>query len=139
MAVSGNFNPTDVLNQLFPDEASLSQLEVVQAKLAQDERELQGEIDALQEELKRDQDPIQDATYPRNDLHVPHTGKASESEAVVIEYYSYKRISRSLILPKNLILSHDTLKAATNARWSTPLTTGGSSEERAYAEVAQVI
>jgi hypothetical protein len=72
--LSNNFNPVDVLNQLFPEglsfcspcahlvtclvtEASLSQLEVVQAKLAENERELQAEIDALQEELRQDQDP----------------------------------------------------------------------------------
>lgn len=72
--LSNNFNPVDVLNQLFPDgvyvcpfrvcfvtwvvtEASLARLDAVQAKLAQDERELQAEIDALQEALKRDQDP----------------------------------------------------------------------------------
>ncbi len=38
-------------------EAALGQLEVVQAKLAQNERELQAEIDALREELRKDQDP----------------------------------------------------------------------------------
>jgi hypothetical protein len=38
-------------------EASLARLDAVQAKLAQDERELQAEIDALQEVLKQDQDP----------------------------------------------------------------------------------
>lgn len=72
--LSSNFNPMDILNQLFPDgvyfctfhvsfvilvvtEASLSRLDAVQAKLAQDERDLQAEIDALQEALRRDQDP----------------------------------------------------------------------------------
>lgn len=72
--LSNNFNPVDILNQLFPDgvyfcasricfvtrvvaEASLARLDAVQAKLAQDERELQAEIDALEEALKRDQDP----------------------------------------------------------------------------------
>jgi hypothetical protein len=38
-------------------EASLSQLETVQARLSQNERDLQCEIDALREELRRDQDP----------------------------------------------------------------------------------
>ena len=38
-------------------EAALGQLEAVQAKLAQNERELQAEIDALREELSKDQDP----------------------------------------------------------------------------------
>lgn len=35
----------------------MARLDAVQEKLAQDERELQAEIDALQEALKRDQDP----------------------------------------------------------------------------------
>lgn len=72
--LSNNFNPVDVLNQLFPDgvylcafrvlfviwditEASLARLDAVQAKLAQDERELQAEIDTLEEALRRDHDP----------------------------------------------------------------------------------
>jgi vacuolar protein sorting-associated protein 53 len=73
--LSNDFNPIDMLNQLFPDgaftywacklivpaeqgaEASLSQLETVQARLSQNERDLQCEIDALREELRRDQDP----------------------------------------------------------------------------------
>lgn len=38
-------------------EASLNQLEAVQARLSQNERDLQGEIDVLKEELRRDQDP----------------------------------------------------------------------------------
>ena len=38
-------------------EAALGQLEAVQAKLAQNERELQAEIDSLREELRKDQDP----------------------------------------------------------------------------------
>jgi hypothetical protein len=38
-------------------EASLSQLETVQAKLSQNERDLQDEIDALKKELRHDQDP----------------------------------------------------------------------------------
>lgn len=35
----------------------MARLDAVQAKLVQDERELQAEIDALQEALTRDQDP----------------------------------------------------------------------------------
>lgn len=46
-----------VLSFGFATEASLARLDAVQAKLAQDERELQAEIEALQEALKRDQDP----------------------------------------------------------------------------------
>jgi hypothetical protein len=40
----------------FP-EASLGHIDAVQAQLAQNELELRREIDSLQEELKRDQDP----------------------------------------------------------------------------------
>jgi hypothetical protein len=38
-------------------EISLGQLETIQARLSQNERDLQCEIDALREELRRDQDP----------------------------------------------------------------------------------
>ena len=38
-------------------ESALGQLEAVQARLAQNERDLQAEIDALREELRKDQDP----------------------------------------------------------------------------------
>ena len=38
-------------------EASLGQIDIVKAKLAQDELELRREVDSLREELKRDQDP----------------------------------------------------------------------------------
>ena len=38
-------------------ESALGQLETVQARLAQNERDLQAEIDALREELRKDQDP----------------------------------------------------------------------------------
>ena len=38
-------------------ESALGQLEAVQARLAQNERDLQAEIDELREELRKDQDP----------------------------------------------------------------------------------
>lgn len=38
-------------------EAALGQLEAMQTRLAQQERDLQAEIDVLREELRRDQDP----------------------------------------------------------------------------------
>ncbi|KAF9241838.1 Vps53-like protein [Melanogaster broomeanus] len=137
--VSGNFNPTDVLNQLFPDEASLSQLEVVQAKLAQDERELQGEIDALQEELKRDQDPtrmqlIQEMIFELLGQMSRIREKASESEAVV------RNITKDIqvldLAKKNLILSMTTLKRLqmlVNALTQLE----DQAKEKRYAEVAQ--
>ena len=46
-----------MLSRARSTEAALGQLEAVQAKLAQNERELQDEIDALREELRKDQDP----------------------------------------------------------------------------------
>jgi hypothetical protein len=52
-----NFSPVDVLNQFFPNETSLGAIDAVQARLDENERELQREIDELQRELKRDQDP----------------------------------------------------------------------------------
>ncbi|KAF9243086.1 Vps53-like protein, partial [Melanogaster broomeanus] len=137
--VSGNFNPTDVLNQLFPDEASLNQLEVVQAKLAQDERELQGEIDALQEELKRDQDPtrmqlIQEMIFELLGQMSCIRQKASESEAVV------RNITKDIqvldLSKKNLILSMTTLKRLqmlVNALTQLE----DQAKEKRYAEVAQ--
>ena len=42
---------------MFNAEASLAQLEAVQARLAQDVEAIQAEIDALRVELQRDQDP----------------------------------------------------------------------------------
>ena len=38
-------------------ESALGQLEAVQARLAQNEQDLQAELDALREELRKDQDP----------------------------------------------------------------------------------
>ena len=71
--LSSDFTPIDILNGFFPDgmlkfrwyahtlnlcaEASLGQIDAVQARLSQNELVLQREIDSLQEELKRDQDP----------------------------------------------------------------------------------
>lgn len=72
--VLDNFNPVDILNNFFPDgeqthtplsgrelilftEASLGQIDAVKTKLAQNELELQREVDSLRGELKKDQDP----------------------------------------------------------------------------------
>lgn len=73
--LSNNFSPLDVLNDFFPDgtiyiaihslfsiltlhvEASLGQIDSVQAQLAQTELQLQQEINELQNELRKDQDP----------------------------------------------------------------------------------
>ncbi len=71
--LSDDFNPVGILNGIFPNgvsavdelsqrtdasiEESLGQLETVQTRLAQNERDLQQEIKALQEELRKEQDP----------------------------------------------------------------------------------
>ncbi|KAN0091332.1 Vps53-like, N-terminal domain containing protein [Tylopilus felleus] len=111
--ISNSFNPVDILNQLFPDEASLTRLDAVQAKLAQDERDLQAEIDALQETLKRDQDPgrmqlIQEMISDLLGQMSRIREKASESEAVVRNIT--KDIQALDLAKKNLILSMTTLK-----------------------------
>src|ERR1700675_1792882 len=73
--LSNDFSRVEMLNSFFPDgvfnfcvitsdlpppnalESSLSQIEAVQAGLVENEFALQQEIDTLQLELKRDQDP----------------------------------------------------------------------------------
>ncbi|KAG6375541.1 Vps53-like protein [Boletus reticuloceps] len=92
--LSSNFSPVDILNQLFPDEASLARLDSVQAKLAQDAHELQAEIDALQEDLLGQMSRIRE--------------KASESEAVVRNIT--KDIQALDLAKKNIMLSMTTLK-----------------------------
>ena len=114
-------------------EAALGQLEAVQARLAQNERELQAEIDALREELRKDQDPsrmqlIQEMIsvstvhrVSRQSLRIPFLctqdllgqmsrirEKATESEAVVRNIT--KEIQVLDLAKKNLILSMTTLK-----------------------------
>jgi hypothetical protein len=72
-ALSNEFNPVEILNGFFPDgasrllgrvprfilalEASLAHIASVQARLIENQRELQQEINALQAELKQNQDP----------------------------------------------------------------------------------
>ena len=52
-----DFNPLGSLNTLFPDQASLSEIAAIQGRLKEDQRALQAQIDQLQAELRRDQDP----------------------------------------------------------------------------------
>ncbi|KAH9942364.1 Vps53-like protein [Epithele typhae] len=111
--LTNDFNPVPVLNEYFPDEAALGQMEAVQARLAQNERELQAEIDALREELRKDQDPsrmqlIQEMISDLLGQMSRIREKATESEAVV------RNITREIqvldLAKKNLILSMTTLK-----------------------------
>ncbi|KAG9316811.1 Vps53-like protein [Chiua virens] len=128
--ISNDFDPVDVLNQLFPDgvcicisrvyfktyvvaEASLARLDAVQAKLAQDERDIQAEVGTLQEALKRDQDPgrmqlIQETISDLLGQMSRIREKASESEAVVRNIT--KDIQALDLAKKNLIRSMTTLK-----------------------------
>ncbi|KAI0745870.1 Vps53-like protein [Earliella scabrosa] len=111
--LTNDFNPVGVLNNYFPDEAALGQLEAVQARLAQNERELQAEIDALREELRKDQDPsrmqlIQEMISDLLGQMSRIREKATESEAVVRNIT--KEIQVLDLAKKNLILSMTTLK-----------------------------
>ncbi|KAI0744093.1 Vps53-like protein [Daedaleopsis nitida] len=111
--LTNDFNPTAVLNDYFPNEAALGQLEAVQARLAENERDLQAEIDALREELRKDQDPsrmqlIQEMISDLLGQMSRIREKATESEAVVRNIT--KEIQVLDLAKKNLILSMTTLK-----------------------------
>ncbi|PCH36062.1 hypothetical protein WOLCODRAFT_108133 [Wolfiporia cocos MD-104 SS10] len=111
--LANDFNPVKVLNSHFPDEASLGQLEAVQARLAENETELQREIDSLKEELRHNQDPskmqlIQEMISDLLGQMSRIREKATESEAVVRNIT--KEIQILDLAKKNLILSMTTLK-----------------------------
>ncbi|KAF5348642.1 hypothetical protein D9758_006764 [Tetrapyrgos nigripes] len=112
-SLSNDFNPVEILNSYFPDEASLANTEAVQAKLAEDQRAIQKEIDALREQLKRNQDPdrmqlIQEMISELLGQMSRIQEKATESEAVVRSIT--KDIQVLDLAKKNLILSMTTLK-----------------------------
>ncbi|OJT15430.1 Vacuolar protein sorting-associated protein 53 -like protein [Trametes pubescens] len=111
--LTNDFNSISVLNDYFPNEAALGQLEAVQARLAENERALQSEIDSLREELRRDQDPsrmqlIQEMISDLLGQMSRIREKATESEAVVRNIT--KEIQVLDLAKKNLILSMTTLK-----------------------------
>ncbi|OSD06968.1 hypothetical protein PYCCODRAFT_1431153 [Trametes coccinea BRFM310] len=111
--LTNDFNPIGVLNDYFPDEAALGQLEAVQSKLAESERALQHEIDTLRAELRKDQDPsrmqlIQEMISDLLGQMSRIREKATESEAVVRNIT--KEIQVLDLAKKNLILSMTTLK-----------------------------
>ncbi|KAI9067270.1 hypothetical protein FKP32DRAFT_1673066 [Trametes sanguinea] len=111
--LTNDFNPIGVLNNYFPDEAALGQLEAVQAKLAESEKALQNEIDTLRKELRKDQDPsrmqlIQEMISDLLGQMSRIREKATESEAVVRNIT--KEIQVLDLAKKNLILSMTTLK-----------------------------
>ncbi|GBE80590.1 predicted protein [Sparassis crispa] len=111
--LTNEFDSVSVLNGYFPDEASLGQLEAVQARLSNNEKELQREIDSLKEELRHDQDPgrmqlIQEMISDLLGQMSRIREKATESEAVVRNIT--KEIQVLDLAKKNLILSMTTLK-----------------------------
>ncbi|KAJ7497608.1 Vps53-like protein [Mycena latifolia] len=137
--LSNNFNPVDTLNAFFPDEASLAHIASVQARLVENQKELQREIDALQEELKHNQDPtrmhlIQEMISDLFGQMSRIREKATESEAVV------RNITKDIqvldLAKRNLILSMTTLKRLqmlVNALTQLE----DSVKEKKYGEVAQ--
>ncbi|EIW83097.1 hypothetical protein CONPUDRAFT_121483 [Coniophora puteana RWD-64-598 SS2] len=139
--LSDDFRPVDVINQLFPDDASLGQLEAVQARLAHDAENLQKEVDVLQEELKRDQDPsrMQQIQEMISDLLGQMSRireKATESEAVV------KNITKDIqaldLAKQNLSQSMTTLKRLQMLVNALGLLEE-LSKERKYKEAAQTL
>ncbi|KAF9073619.1 Vps53-like protein [Rhodocollybia butyracea] len=103
----------DALNSLFPNEASLAYTEAVQARLVENQKEIQEEIDALQDQLHRNQDPdrmqlIQEMISELLGQMSRIREKATESEAVVRSIT--KDIQVLDMAKKNLILSMTTLK-----------------------------
>ncbi|KAJ7045845.1 Vps53-like protein [Mycena alexandri] len=111
--LSNEFDPVSLLNGFFPDEASLAHITSVQARLVENQREIQREIDALQVELKQNQDPtrmhlIQEMISDLFGQMSRIREKATESEAVV------RNITKDIqvldLAKRNLILSMTTLK-----------------------------
>ncbi|KAF8187487.1 Vps53-like protein [Pholiota molesta] len=111
--LSERFNAVEILNDFFPDEASLAHLEDVSARLAETHEELQKEVDILQAELKRSQDPERMSTIQEmiSDLLGQMSRireKATESEAVV------RNITKDIqvldLAKKNLIASMTMMK-----------------------------
>ncbi|KAJ7772691.1 Vps53-like protein [Mycena maculata] len=139
--LSNDFDPVDLLNGFFPDEASLAHIASVQARLVETQRELQREIDALQAELKQNQDPtrmqlIQEMISDLFGQMSRIREKATESEAVV------RNITKDIqvldLAKRNLILSMTTLKRLqmlVNALTQME----DFVKERKYGEVAQTL
>ncbi|KAI3609669.1 garp complex subunit [Moniliophthora roreri] len=110
---TGEFNTINILNDFFPDEASLAQTENVKARLHQTQQDLIQQLDGLREQLKRNQDPdkmqvIQEMISELLGQMSRIREKATESEAVVRSIT--KDIQVLDLAKKNLILSMTTLK-----------------------------
>ncbi|KAK0462599.1 Vps53-like protein [Desarmillaria tabescens] len=111
--LGNGFNLVDILNTHFPDEASLAETDALQRRIHDDQRELQKEINALQAQLKQNQDSnkmqlIQELISELLGQMSRIREKATESEAVV------RNITKDIqvldLAKKNLILSMTTLK-----------------------------
>ncbi|KAF8893571.1 Vps53-like protein [Infundibulicybe gibba] len=111
--LSNDFNPLEALNNIFPNEASLENLDTVQVKLANDQVELKKDVEALERGLQQNHNPerMQSIQEMISDLLGQMSRireKATESEAVV------KSITKDIqvldLAKKNLILSMTTLK-----------------------------
>ncbi|KAJ7085845.1 Vps53-like protein [Mycena crocata] len=139
--LSNEFNSVEILNGFFTDEASLAHIASVQARLVENQTELQREIDALQVELKQNQDPtrmhiIQEMISDLFGQMSRIREKATESEAVV------RNITKDIqvldLAKRNLILSMTTLKRLqmlVNALTQLE----DSVKEKKYGEVAQTL
>ncbi|KAK7045611.1 Vacuolar protein sorting-associated protein 53 [Paramarasmius palmivorus] len=138
---NGDFNSVNILNDFFPDEASLAQTENVQARLRQTQQELQQELDGLREQLKRSQDPdkmqvIQEMISELLGQMSRIREKATESEAVVRSIT--KDIQVLDLAKRNLILSMTTLKRLqmlVNALTQLE----DQVQEKKYSEIAQTL
>ncbi|PPQ72073.1 hypothetical protein CVT26_006708 [Gymnopilus dilepis] len=112
-SLSEKFDAVEILNDFFPDEASLAHLDAVSTRLKETQEELQKEIDALQAELRVSQDPERMSTIQEmiSDLLLQMSlirEKATESEAVV------RNITKDIqvldLAKKNLITSMTVMK-----------------------------
>ncbi|KAF9022041.1 hypothetical protein BDZ89DRAFT_1070968 [Hymenopellis radicata] len=108
-----SFSLLETLNTHFPDEASLAETEILQQRLAEEQRVLQEEINALRAQLKESQDSnrmqvIQELISELLGQMSRIREKATESEAVV------RNITKDIqvldLAKKNLINSLTTLK-----------------------------
>ncbi|TRM70028.1 Vps53-like protein [Schizophyllum amplum] len=140
-ALGSNFAPVDALNNFFPDEASLANLDAVRKSLADDRAALEEEIAGLRDDLKREQDPSKMQLLQEMISDLLHQmarirENATESEAVV------RNITKDIqvldLAKKNLIHSMTTLKrlqmlvnALTQVEGMVP--------EKRYAEIAQTL
>ncbi|KAL4251433.1 VPS53 family protein [Abortiporus biennis] len=137
----GEFNPVDILNTYFPNETALEHLDGIQSHLAQNELDLMKQIDELQEELKKDQDPsrmqlIQEMISDLLGQVSRIREKATESEAVVRNIT--KEIQVLDLAKKNLILSMTTFKRL-QMLVSALSQLEGQVHEKNYAEIVQTL